>query len=98
MKNAFVCNVISVQRTDADVLNARLKNLNWWIYPNATDEKFSKIQARVNFAGYLVVGQDMQTRIVCIEDGVLTLSDNGCASAVRYDDPRLFVFLPTSSP
>ena len=88
------CNVLTVQRTSADMLCERLIKEQWWIYPNPDEDKFSKVFARVNHAGYLVVGQDLDTRIVCIQDGLFTLSDHGCADAVRFDDPRIIVFLP----
>ena len=91
--NAAFCNVLSVNRVNTETLIYRLKNPHWWIFPNRDENKYSKVFARVNCAGYLVVGQDMDTRIVCIKDGVLTLSDHGCSEAVRLDDPRLFVFL-----
>ena len=93
MKDTMLCNVLTTQRADVDVLKDKLKQQRWWIYPNAKEGKFSKIQARVNGAGYLIVGGDNDTKIVCIENGVLTLSNNGCRSAVRFDDPRMFVFM-----
>ena len=88
-------NVLRVDRFDTESLHHRLKFPHTWVYLNSETSSFSKIEnARVNAAGYIVVGRDLNTRIVCIKNDVLTLSDHGCAEAVRFDDSRMFVFLP----
>ena len=65
-----------------------------WLYVSPETNKLSKVRARVNPVGYLVTGYDLETKIVCIKDETLTLSDHGCADAVRFDDPRLSVLMP----
>lgn len=91
-------NVLIYEKTDNPLLEARLRQReHWWVYISEETGKFSKVRARVNPADFLVTGQDLQTKIVCIQDETLTLSDHGCVDAVRFDDPRLSVLLPSNS-
>ena len=87
-------NVLTVQKTDVSLIESKLRDAeHWWLYADKPTDRLSKIRARVNAVGYLVTGRDLQTKIVVIKDGLLTLSDHGCVDAVRFDDPRLCVFL-----
>lgn len=90
--NSPFCNVLTPSRVNVDL--HKLKTPCLWLYLNDAGE-LSSIRARVNTAGFLVVGRLQSTRIVVIRDGVLTLSDHGCTEAVRCDDERLSVLLPS---
>ena len=91
-------NVLTYEKIDDSLLEARLRQReHWWIYVSEKTGKLSKVRARVNPADFLVTGRDLETKIVCIQDETLILSDHGCVDAVRFDDPRLCVMLPSNS-
>lgn len=73
--------------------NQSLLGYHWWIYPNYVDGIFSKVYARMNVVGDLVVGRGEGTRLVCIENGRLTLSPSISDDAVSASDTRLLVCL-----
>lgn len=85
-------NVLSLHRVDSETYQCYLNSETNWIYINTAENVCSTLRARVNCAGYLVIGNDMDTRIVCLENGHLAYSDNSKVSAVRFDDPNLFIF------
>ena len=76
----------------------RLKGYYWWLYPNWCDADacngvFSKVFAKANMFGNLVVGAGEKTHLVCIEDDRFVLSQNVSDNAVLVSDERLFVCL-----
>ena len=73
--------------------NQYLRGYHWWIYPNYVDGIFSKVYARMNVDGNLVVGRGEWTRFVCISNGKLTLSPSISDDAVFASDARLLVCL-----
>ena len=73
--------------------NQDLLGYHWWLYPNYEDSVFSKVYARVNIFGDLVVGIGERTRLVCISNGRLTLSHTISDAAVSASDARLLVCL-----
>lgn len=73
--------------------NQYLRGYHWWLFPNYIDGVFSKVYARVNVFGDLVVGRGEWTRLVCIENGRLTLSSSISDDAVSASDDRLLVCL-----
>jgi len=73
--------------------NQYLRGYHWWLFPNFDEGVFSKVYARVNIAGDLVVGRGEWTRLVCISDGRLTLSPSISDDAVSASDDRLLVCL-----
>ena len=73
--------------------NQHLRGYHWWLYPNYDAGKFSKVYARVNVLGDLVVGRGSNTRLVCIINGVLVLRKHIRETAVSADDARLLVCL-----
>ena len=73
--------------------NQYLRGYHWWIYPNYVDGIFSKVYARMNIFGDLVVGRGVRTRLVCIENGRLTLRQWVSDNAVSASDARLLVCL-----
>lgn len=56
--NSSFSNVMRVNRIDIEFLIYRLQTPHYWVYPNADEHKFSKVEARVTCSGYLVVGRD----------------------------------------
>ena len=73
--------------------NQYLSGYHWWLFPNYIDGIFSKVYARVNVFGDLVVGRGEWTRLVCISHGRLTLSSSISDDAVSASDTRLLVCL-----
>ena len=74
-------------------VNQYLRGYHWWLFPNYIDGIYSKVYARVNVFGDLVVGRGEATRLVCIENGRLTLSQSISDDAVSASDDRLLVCL-----
>lgn len=70
-----------------------LSGYHWWLFPNYIDRVFSKVYARMNAAGNLVVGTGDRARLVCISNGRLTLSPSLFEDAVSVSDTRLLVCL-----
>ena len=73
--------------------NQYLSGYHWWLFPNYVDGVFSKVYARKNVVGDLVVGRGEATRLVCISNGRLTLSQWVSDDAVSASDERLLVCL-----
>ena len=72
----------------------RLGNLyHWWLYPNFNDSIFSKVLARINATGDLVVGTGEETCLVIIRYGQLTLTRQISDDLVSIFDDRLLVCL-----
>ena len=71
-----------------------LENLyHWWLYPNYSDGIFSKVLARVNVVGDLVVGTGEDTSLVIIRYGGLTLARQVSDDVASPYDERLLVCL-----
>ena len=66
---------------------------HYWIYPNKPEGLYSKVLARANVVGDLIVGSDEDTSLVCIRHGRLTLTRQVCDDAVSVSDDRLLVCL-----
>lgn len=73
--------------------NQYLPGYHWWLFPNYINGVFSKVYARMNVFGDLVVGKGESTRLVCITNGRLTLSASISDDAVSASDARLLVCL-----
>ena len=73
--------------------NQYLLGYHWWLFPNYIDGIYSKVYARMNVFGDLVVGTGEWTRLVCIKNGRLTLSPSVSDDAVSASDERLLVCL-----
>ena len=73
--------------------NQYLLGYHWWLFPNYVDGVFSKVYARMNVFGDLVVGKGERTRLVCIANGRLTLSASISDAVVSASDTRLLVCL-----
>ena len=73
--------------------NRYLRGYHWWLYPNYDDGIYSKVYARVDSVGDLVVGTGERTRLVCIIDGKLVLRQRVPDSVVSASDARLLVCL-----
>lgn len=65
----------------------------WWLYPNWDDGVFSKVLARVNIFGDLVVGSGEDASLVIIRHGRLSLTRQFCDDVVNVSDSRLLVCL-----
>ena len=71
-----------------------LKNpYHWWLYPNYDDGVYSKIFARVNVVGDLVIGTGDETSLVIIRHGRLTITRQVSDDVVSTSDKRLLVCL-----
>lgn len=73
--------------------NQYLPGYHWWLFPNYVEGIYSKVYARINIVGDLVVGRGERTRLVCISNGRLTLSQSISDDAVSASDTRLLVCL-----
>ena len=70
-----------------------LKGYYWWLYPNWDASIFSKVFARANMFGDLVVGTGEKTQLVCIKHGRLSMTRQVCDDVVVVTDKRLLVCL-----
>ena len=66
---------------------------HWWLYPNYDDGVYSKVFARVNVVGDLVIGTGEDTSLVCIRHGRLTITRQVSDDVVSVSDDRLRVCL-----
>ena len=66
---------------------------HWWVYPNYADGIYSKVLARANVVGHLVVGTGDETSLVIIRHGRLTLTRQVSDDVVSVSDDRLRVCL-----
>ena len=66
---------------------------HWFAYPNAADGLYSKVFARVNMFGDLVVGSGEETCLVCIKHGRLSVTRQVGNDVVSVHDKRLLVLL-----
>ena len=79
--------------TPVEYEGQRLQGYYWWLYPNFDAGIFSKVFAKANLFGDIVVGADENTHLVCIVDGRLTLSPSISDDVVSVSDTRLLVCL-----
>ena len=65
----------------------------WWIYPNYAEGIYSKVLARANVVGDLVIGTGEDTSLVIIRHGRLTLTRQPANDVANVSDERLLVCL-----
>lgn len=65
----------------------------WWIFPNWEDGLYSKVLARVNVAGDLVIGSGENTCLVLVRHGRLTVTRKFADDVANVSDGRLLVCL-----
>ena len=70
-----------------------LLGYHWFAYPNATEGLYSKVLARVNMFGDLVIGTGEETCLVIIRYGRFSLSRKVCEDVANVHDKRLLVCL-----
>ena len=66
-----------------------LRGYHFFAFPNAVDGLYSKVFARVNVAGDLVVGRGEDTCLVCIKHGRLSVTRQVSDDVVNVSDKRL---------
>ena len=66
---------------------------HWFAYPNAAEGLYSKVFARVNMFGDLVVGSGEETCLVCIKHGRFSVTRQVGNDVVSVHDKRLLVCL-----
>ena len=66
---------------------------HWFAYPNAVEGLYSKVLARVNMFGDLVIGSGDKTYLVIIRHGWFSLSRKVCEDMANVHDKRLLVCL-----
>ena len=66
---------------------------HWFAYPNAAKGLYSKVLARVNMFGDLVVGNGEETCLVIIRYGRFSLSRKVCDDVANVRDKRLLMCL-----
>ena len=64
---------------------------HWFAYPNAVEGLYSKVLARVNMFGDLVIGSGEETCLVCIKHGRLSLSRKVCEDVANVHDSSHFL-------
>lgn len=70
-----------------------IRGYHWFAYPNEAEGIYSKVFARVNVVGDLVVGNGEDTSLVCIRHGRLTITRKVANDVVTVSDERLLVCL-----
>ena len=70
-----------------------IRGYHWFAYPNEAEGLYSKVLARVNVAGDLVVDFAGETCLVCIRYGRLTFTRQVSDDVVSVSDERLLVCL-----
>ena len=66
---------------------------HWFAYPNAVEGLYSKVLARVNMFGDLVIGSGEETCLVIIRYGRFSLTRKVCEDVANVHDKRLLVCL-----
>ena len=66
---------------------------HYWIFPNQPEGLYSKVLARANVVGDLVVGSGDDTCLVIIRHGRLTLTRQAANDVANVFDERLLVCL-----
>ena len=66
---------------------------HYWIYPNYDDSLYSKVLARANAVGDLVIGTGEETCLVIIRHGRLTITTQPSDDVANVSDARLLVCL-----
>ena len=66
---------------------------HWFAYPNAAAGLYSKVLARINMFGDLVVGSGEETCLVCIKHGRLSVTRQVCDDVANVHDKRLLMCL-----
>ena len=66
---------------------------HWWIYPNKPEGLYSKVLARANVVGDLVVGSGEETCLACIKHGRFSVTRQVGNDVVSVHDKRLLVCL-----
>ena len=66
---------------------------HYWVFPNEPEGLYSKVLARANVAGDLVIDFGGETCLVIIRHGRLTLTRQVCDDVANVSDKRLLVCL-----
>ena len=64
---------------------------HYFAYPNAAEGLYSKVLARVNMFGDLVIGSGEETCLVIIRHGRLSITRQVCDDIANVHDKRLLV-------
>ena len=64
---------------------------HWFAYPNAAEGLYSKVLARVNMFGDLLIGRGEETCLVIIRHGRLSITRQVCDDIANVHDKRLLV-------
>ena len=67
----------------------KIRGYHWFAYPNEAEGLYSKVLARVNVAGDLVVDFGDETCLVCIRHGRLTLTRQIADDVANVADERV---------
>ncbi|MDE0636673.1 MAG: hypothetical protein OXI43_12610 [Candidatus Poribacteria bacterium] len=71
-----------------------IRGYHYFVYPNEAEGVYSKVFARVNVVGDLVIDYgDDKTSLVCIRHGRLTITRQVADDVVSVTDKRLLVYL-----
>ena len=70
-----------------------IRGYHWSAYPNAAEGLYSRVLARANVVGDLVVGTGEDSNLVIIQHGRLTLTRQFSDDLVSIFDKRLLVWL-----
>ena len=66
---------------------------HWWVFPNKPEGLYSKVLARANVAGDLVIDFGGETCLIIIRHGRLTITRQASDDVVSVSDKRLLVCL-----
>ena len=73
--------------------NQHVTGYRWWLYPNFSDGIYSKVLARINAVGDLVISTGEDTCLVIIRHGRLTITRKTADDVVSASDDRILVCL-----
>ena len=74
----------------------RILGYHWFAYPNAAEGLYSKVLARVNMFGDLVIGNGEETCLVCIKHGRFSVTRKVDNDVANVHDKRLLMCLQES--
>ena len=91
LSNADIREHLAEDGNPAGYEGQEIRGYHWFAYPNSADGLYSKILARVNVAGDLVIDFGGETCLVCIRHGRLTITRQIADDIANIYDERVLV-------
>ena len=91
LSDADIRNHLTRDGNPAGYEGQHILGYHWFAYPNAAEGLYSKVFARVNMFGDLVVGTGEDTSLVIIRHGRLSITRQVCDDVANVHDKRLLI-------